>query len=109
MKEMLYEGLILREKQFRELLKEHDWEQYKDHYVAVYCSTDAIIPKWAYMLVVQYAHNIARDVLFGEPDDVFRTVAGKVLDRKSTRLNSSHVAISYAVFCFKQKNRHTTA
>ncbi len=93
MKEMLYEGLILREKQFRELLKEHDWEQYKDHYVAVYCSTDAIIPKWAYMLVVQYAHNIARDVLFGEPDDVFRTVAGKVLDEVDWKVYSDRFVL----------------
>lgn len=81
MKEMLYEGLILREKQFRELLKEHDWEQYKDSYLAVFCSTDAIIPKWAYMLVVQYAHETAKDVLFGEPQDVFREVSGTVLDQ----------------------------
>lgn len=80
LKEMLYEGLILREKQFRELLKEHDWEQYRGSCLAVYCSTDAIIPKWAYMLVVQHAYNVAEDVLFGEPQDVFREVAGRVLE-----------------------------
>src|SRR5690625_3895759 len=100
---MLYEGLILREKQFRELLKEHDWEQCKDHYVAVYCSTDAIIPKWGYLLVVQYAQNIARDVLFGEPDDVFKTVAGKVLDEvewKVYRDRSVHLdGCSRVVIC----------
>src|SRR5690625_4094011 len=93
MKEMLYEGLILREKQFRELLKEHDWEQYKDHYVAVYCSTDAIIPKWAYMLVVQYDYNIVRDVLFGEVDDVFRTVEGKVMDEMDWKVYSDRFVL----------------
>lgn len=47
----LYEGLILKEKEFRATIESHNWEQYKDTYVAVSCSTDAIIPGWAYMLI----------------------------------------------------------
>lgn len=47
----LYEGIVLREKEFRTYVKNHDWSQYKDSYVAIYCSTDAIVPAWAYMLI----------------------------------------------------------
>jgi len=47
----LYEGLILREKEFRAAVDGHDWSDYGDSYVALYCSTDAIVPAWAYMLV----------------------------------------------------------
>ncbi len=47
----LMEGLVLREKDFRNYVAEHDWSQYKDCYVALHCSTDAIVPDWAYMLI----------------------------------------------------------
>lgn len=51
LKEYLFRGLILREKDFREAMKEHNWEQYKGKNIALFCSTDAIIPLWAYQLV----------------------------------------------------------
>ena len=51
MAQWLLEGFLLREKDFRENLKQHDWAQYHDAYVAVFCSTDAIIPAWASVLV----------------------------------------------------------
>ncbi len=47
----LLEGLVLREKEFRVSVAEQDWSQYQDCYVALYCSTDAIVPDWAYMLI----------------------------------------------------------
>jgi len=47
----LYEGLILKEKEFRATIESHNWEQYKDAYIVVNCSTDAIIPGWAFMLI----------------------------------------------------------
>lgn len=65
LKDFLFQGLILKEVEFRERMDSQDWEQYKGAYLTVYCSTDAIIPKWAYMLVVQYAEPFAMDVLFG--------------------------------------------
>lgn len=61
----LYEGFLLKEKDFREALKNHDWSQYQNHYVAVYCSTDAIIPAWASILVTIHAAPFAKKVISG--------------------------------------------
>ncbi len=61
----LWEGFVLREKEFRDALKNHDWEQYNDKYVAVYCSTDAIVPAWAYMLITTYLQPLAKLVVQG--------------------------------------------
>jgi hypothetical protein len=65
LKEHLFMGLILKEKDFREALKNLDWTQYTDKYVAITCSADAIIPVWAYMLVTTYLQPVAKDVYVG--------------------------------------------
>lgn len=64
-KDWLFEGLILREKDYRLKVKEHDWSQYQDNYVALTCSTDAIIPGWAYMLLTTYLDMYVKKVLIG--------------------------------------------
>ena len=56
----LYEGLVLREKEFRAHLQSHDWQQYKDAFVALNCNSDAIIPGWAYMLIATHLQPFAR-------------------------------------------------
>lgn len=61
----LFEGFVLREKEFRQQLKEHDWAQYQNGFVALYCSTDAIVPAWAYMLITTHLKNIAQKVFLG--------------------------------------------
>ncbi len=68
LKDYLFMGLILKEKDFREALKTHDWTQYAGKNVAVFCSADAIIPMWAYMLVATHAAPHARDVFQGRPE-----------------------------------------
>lgn len=70
LKDYLFMEMILKEKDFREALKNHDWNQYKGQYLAVFCSTDAIIPMWAYMLVATYAAPFAADVLQCSPEQV---------------------------------------
>ncbi|HMP91629.1 MAG TPA: DUF2480 family protein [Phnomibacter sp.] len=70
LKGFLFMELMLKEKDFREGLKQHDWEQYKNKYVAVTCSADAIIPVWAYMLVSSYLQPQARMVLMGSEAEV---------------------------------------
>ncbi|MEQ9263340.1 MAG: DUF2480 family protein [Owenweeksia sp.] len=69
----LYEGLILREKDFRQLVQEHNWAQYQDAYVSVHCSADAIIPQWAYMLLSSALSPYAKRVLFGT-SEVLETI-----------------------------------
>ena len=65
LKDHLFMGLILKEKDFRANLQSTDWEQYRDTYVAVTCSADAIIPMWAYMLVASYLQPVAKEVIVG--------------------------------------------
>ncbi len=61
----LYERMILREKDFRAKVKEHNWDQYQNAYVAVYCSEEAIIPQWAYMLLGVSLEPYAKKVVYG--------------------------------------------
>jgi hypothetical protein len=58
LKDFLFHGMVLREKDFREQLKSFDWNTYAGKFVAVYCSTEAILPTWAFMLVTQYLHGV---------------------------------------------------
>jgi len=64
-KDWLYEGVIVKEKEFRKFVSEHDWEQYQDSYVALYCSTDAIVPGWSYMLVTTRLQPYAKKIIQG--------------------------------------------
>lgn len=64
-KTWLFHEQILKETDFREHLKNHDWSQYKDEYVALTCSTDAIIPSWAYMLIATYVSPYAKKMVAG--------------------------------------------
>ena len=64
--EWLFEGLILREKDFRESVKQHNWDQYHNCYVALHCSTDAIIPSWAYFLISVSLSNVAKKCVVGD-------------------------------------------
>jgi hypothetical protein len=68
LKDLLYEGLILREKDLRTFVKEHDWSQYKDKNIALYCTADAVIPTWAYMLLAIALEPFAKKILFGDLD-----------------------------------------
>jgi hypothetical protein len=72
-KDNLFMGLMLREKDFREFVKTHNWSQYEGKYVAVTCSADAIVPAWAYMLLANRLAPYAIEVVFGDAD-VLETV-----------------------------------
>ena len=65
-KDWLLDGFVLREKDFREQAKNHDWEQYSGAYVALTCSSDAIIPGWAFMLLSTYLNPVAKKVVVGD-------------------------------------------
>lgn len=66
----LYEGLILREKDFRAKLTEADWSVYAGKWVAVYCSTDAIVQKWAWMLIAKHLSPHTEHIVFCTPDEL---------------------------------------
>src|SRR5687768_6968285 len=70
LKDHLFMGLILKEKDFRETLKNMDWNIYQDKHVAVFCSADAVIPVWAFMLVANYLQPVARTVYPGTEDEL---------------------------------------
>jgi hypothetical protein len=69
LKDYLFMGLILKEKDFREALKNFDWTAYQDKYVAITCTADAIIPLWAYMLVTTYLQPVAKDIYVGTTEE----------------------------------------
>lgn len=70
LKHNLYMGLLLREKDFRDFLKTHDWSRYAGTHVAVSCSEDAIVPTWAYMLLALHLQPYARTVVFGSLENL---------------------------------------
>lgn len=65
-KDILFMGMVLKEKDFRDWVKSHDWMQYKDCFVAIGCSVDAIVPTWAYMLMSAKLSGIALEVVYGD-------------------------------------------
>jgi hypothetical protein len=79
-KDQLFQGLILREKDFRAFVKAHDWTQYQDKYVAVTCSADAIVQTWAYMLLAVRLEPYAAHITFGSLEDLERELFMQKLD-----------------------------
>jgi hypothetical protein len=80
-KNLLYEGLILREKDFREFIKNKDWSEYKDKYVSLICSADAIVPTWAYMLLATHLEPHAKKVVFGDLETLETILYNEVLGK----------------------------
>ena len=72
LKPFLYKEMILREKDYRTALQTLDWSQYNGKHVAIFCSTDAIIPVWAFMLAAAYLHPIALSVYTGTKDEIIK-------------------------------------
>lgn len=83
-KSQLWMELALKEKDFREWIKNNDWEQYQGKYVAVSCSSDAIVPHWAYMLVASKLEGVARRVVFGSLDDLEKTLFAELIAAMNT-------------------------
>ena len=81
LKQFLHEGLILKEDLFRESIEEHDWSQYEDHYITVHCSTDAIIARWAYMIVAQKAAPYALDVFKGREEEILHELYRRRMEK----------------------------
>ncbi|MEQ8472732.1 MAG: DUF2480 family protein [Marinoscillum sp.] len=81
LKECLFQGLILREKDFREFIKDHDWAQYAGKNVGVFCSEDVIIPTWAYMLVATKLEPFVNTMAFGGVDGLEKVLIDQAIDQ----------------------------
>lgn len=77
----LYEGIMLREKDFRQALKDHQWDVYAGKFVYIYCSTDAIIPQWAYMLLASYL-SAAEKVVYGNREMLESVLMEEAIDAR---------------------------
>jgi hypothetical protein len=77
--DFLVERLLLKEKEFRQALKELDWSIYKDKWVAIYCSEDAIVPTWAYMLVCTNLEGLAKGYCVGNLENLEQYIAEQTL------------------------------
>jgi hypothetical protein len=74
LKDYLFMGMILKEKDFREALKNLDWSAYTGKNVAVTCSADAIIPVWAWMLAATYLQPVAKEIVMGDEKELHKTL-----------------------------------
>ncbi|MES2397090.1 MAG: DUF2480 family protein [Bacteroidota bacterium] len=80
-KDLLFQGLILREKDFREFIKNEDWSKYKNKYVALICSADAIVPTWAYMLLATQLEPYVKKVVFGNLEILETVLYNEILGK----------------------------
>ena len=80
LKQFLFEGVILKEKEFRKTLKKFDFSIYNNKVVALFCSSDAIVPMWAYMLVTSYLNLLVSEIYFGTKKEVFQKIFTKHIE-----------------------------
>jgi Protein of unknown function (DUF2480) len=93
-KSLLFQELILREKDFRNFIKTHDWSQYDNKYVAITCSADAVVPTWAYMLLTVSLQPYASLVIFGSLQDLETILFKNTLDKVDwKKYNNAKVVI----------------
>lgn len=81
LKDFLFQELILKEKEFREKLQALDWAQYTEQVVSIYCSNEAIIPKWAYMLITSQLKPFAKRILFGPKKEAYSLLLKEAIDQ----------------------------
>ena len=80
-KDWLLEGFVLRESEFREQAKNHDWSQYEGKFIALTCSSDAIIPAWAFMLLATYLQPFAKKVITGDLETLETVLYTEVISK----------------------------
>lgn len=80
LKDTLFQQMILRERDFREFIQNHDWSQYQGKHVGVVCSVDAIVPSWAYMMVASQLGPVALSVSFGDDEAIEKSLIDKAIE-----------------------------
>jgi hypothetical protein len=106
-KDQLFQGLILKEKDFRNYIKNNDWSQYQNKFVAITCSADAIVPTWAYMLLSIALEPFSNEIVFGSLEELeiqlFRYALNKInwleyKDKKVVIKGCSKVNVPVAIY-----------
>ena len=93
-KDFLFQGIVLKEKEFRLSLKEFDFSNYANKTVALNCSADAIVPMWAFMLVTSYLNSVNAEIHFGGKEDVFQQIFTANIDTiDSTEFENKKVIV----------------
>lgn len=87
-KDYLFMQLILKEKDFREALKTHNWDQYQNKNVGIVCTADAIVPLWAYMLITTYLQPVAHFVAVGDKEEIQK----RLLLKRISEINTADFA-----------------
>ena len=80
-KDLLFQGMILKEKDFREFIKNEDWSKYSGKYIALTCSADAIVPTWAYMLLAAQLEPVTKRVVFGNLETLETVLYSEILSK----------------------------
>lgn len=94
LKDYLFMGMILKEKDFRQQLAALDWNSFKDKHVAIYCSADAVIPNWAYMLVTSYLNTVAKSIFYGDRAGfISQYITTEILTSDATLFSDKRVVI----------------
>ncbi len=83
-KNWLFQELVLREKEFRDTVKNHDWSQYQDDYVALTCTSDAIVPAWAFMLLTMQLEPFTKKVIVGSLDQLETSIYQEIIQNLDT-------------------------
>lgn len=78
-KDWLFEEIILKEKDFRVSVKEHNWSQYQDNFVALTCSSDAIIPSWAYLLITTNLAPFSKKIIIGSLSELETSIFQEII------------------------------
>ena len=76
----LFKGIVLREMEFRNHIKTHNWTQYQDKYIAITCSTDAIVPAWAYMLIAVELQPYSKQTIVGNLETLETVIYQKIIN-----------------------------
>lgn len=80
-KNNLFHELILREKDFRDFVKDHDWSQYQDKHIAITCTSDAIVPTWAYMILANKLTPYAKTISFGTKEEITKELFTEAIQK----------------------------
>ena len=83
-KDWLFHELVLREKDFREYVNQHDWSQYQDHYIALTCTSDAIVPAWAFMLLTMHLQPYAKKIVVGNLEQLETSIYQDIIQNLET-------------------------